>query len=89
MARARVKSEGEMLMGYLIDEILLAMLFLMIVAMIFLQIDLLKSDPAQWRAIFNKKSNMRFWNFAEKFQPESNQGLLYRREKQEKDQRRE
>jgi hypothetical protein len=72
----------------LIDEILLAILFLMIVAMIFLQIDLLKSDPAQLLAIFNKNSNMRFWNFAEKLQPESNQSLLNRREKHEKDQRR-
>jgi len=75
-------------MSYLIDEILLAILFLMIVVMIFLQIDLLKSDPAQWLAIFNKTSNMRFWNFAEKFQPESNLSLLNRCEKQEKDQRR-
>ncbi|UCD44696.1 MAG: hypothetical protein JSV27_11375 [Candidatus Bathyarchaeota archaeon] len=76
-------------MSYLIDDILLAMLFLMIIIMIFLQIDLLKSDPAQWLAILNMNSNMRFWNFAEKLQPTRNQGLLGRRENQEKDQPRE
>ena len=69
----------------LLDKVLLGAIIILTPPLVFLIVRLIMKDPVRW---FGGWRNRRFWVVTERLESEENIGLLSRRKKRKKDQRR-